>query len=148
MSFPLVRTGIHANLRAYTDVDNIMGGMPNTIQRAPAWVTQFQGGTRVGQTNVFHWRFVLHAILENQINDIAESSIDTIIPKAMQAFSPKLMDGSAHPRATLGGAANTCWFEDVRSGDSDGYISFGSGESSKLYRHILFVLMVKTTEAY
>lgn len=148
MAFPGVRTAIHANLRAYTPVTNIIGGMPNTIQYAPAIVTQFQGGTRVGQTNVFHWRFVLHAILEQQANDIAESAIDEMVPLVTAALSPKLKDTGGHYRAQLGGAANTCWFEDVRSGDTDGYITFGSGDSSKLYRHILFVLMVKTQEAY
>lgn len=148
MAFNTVRAGIHANLRAYTDVDNVMGGMPNTIQRVPAWVTQFQSMNRVGQSMVFMSRWVLHAILEHQVNDIAESALDTIVPKAMAAFSTKLNDSGGRVRATLGGAAEMSWFEDVRSGDTDGYITFGSGETSKVYRHILFVLMVKTFEVY
>lgn len=148
MAFPAIRSGIHAHLRTYTGVTNILGGMPTAIHRAPAWVTQFEGGTRVGQTNVFHWRFLLHAILDHQANDIAESAIDAMVPLAHQAFSPKLNDATGHPRATLGGAASMCWFEDVRSGDADGYITFGSGETAKLYRHIGFVLMVKTQEVY
>jgi hypothetical protein len=148
MAFVDIRAGIHANLRAYTGVTNILGGMPNSIQYAPAWVTQFLRMERIGHMSVFHAHFMLHAILENQINDIAESAIDTMIPLAYQALSPKLYDGGGNARSTLGGAAYNSWFEDVRSGDTDGYITFGSGDTAKLYRHIAFTLVVKTHEDY
>lgn len=148
MSFPDIRAGLHTNLRLYTGVTNIIGGMPTSIQRAPAFVTQFEGGTRVGQTNVFHWRFMVHAIMEHQVNDLAESAVDDMVPLVHQALSPKLLDASNRPRSTLGGVAATCWFEDVRSGDVDGYITFGGGDTAKVYRRIAFVLMVKTQEVY
>lgn len=148
MAFPDVRAGIHANLRAYTGVKNIIGGMPTNIHTTPAWVTQFESGTRIGQTKNFFWRFRLHAIMDHQVNDLAETEIDTMIPLACTAFSSKLDDSSGHPRATLGGVARVCWFEDVRSGDTDGYMTFGSGDSAKVYRHISFVLVIETTEAY
>lgn len=146
--FSALRPAIHANLRAYTGVKNVMGGMPNTIQNVPAFVTQFQSMNRIGSSRIFFGRWVLHAILENQINDLAESAIDTMVPLVFEAFSIKQKDASGYYRATLGGNAETCLFEDVRSGDTDGYITFGSGDSAKLYRHILFVLMVKTFEEY
>jgi hypothetical protein len=148
MSFPSVRAGIHANLRAYTDVTNVLGGMPTMLHRAPALITQFEGGTRVGQTNVFHWRFMLHAVMDQTANDIAESEIDEMVVAVHEALSPKLLDAGGRYRSQLGGAANTCWFEDVRSGEGDGYISFGEGERTKTYRRIAFVLVVKTMEAY
>lgn len=148
MSFPDIRAGLHANLRLYTGVTNIIGGMPTSIQRAPAFVTQFEGGTRVGNTNVFHWRFLVRAIMEHQVNDLAESAIDDMLPLVFQALSPKLLDGAGRQRSRLGGAAETCWFEEVRSGDVDGYLTFGGGDAAKTYRHIAFYLVVKTQEVY
>jgi hypothetical protein len=148
VSFASVRAGLHANFRAYTGVSNIIGGMPSSIQYGRAIVTEFEGGTRVGQTNVFHWRFTVRVIVDHQINDIAESEIDTMVPLVHQAVSPKLLDSGGRPRSTLGGAASMCWFEEVRSGQSDGYITFGSGDGAKEYRQIVFVVMVKTQEAY
>lgn len=148
MAFPGVRPGLHVNLRAYTGVKNIIGGMPTNIHTFPAIVTQFLSSQRIGNTNVFHTRFQLHVIAEHQANDIAESEIDTMIPLLYAAVSPKLNDTGGHPRAMLGGAASMCWFEDVRSGDTDGYITFGSGDGAKTYRRIGAVLVVKTQEAY
>lgn len=148
MSFPDLRAAIHLHLRTYTGVTNIMGGMPTAIHRAPAWVTQFESIERIGQMGVFHARFRLHAVMEHQVNDLAESEIDSMIPLALAAFSPRLNDSGGRPRAKLGGAAETCWFESVTSGDADGYLVFGSGDSAKTYRHIGLVLVVKTQEAY
>lgn len=148
MPFATVRAGIHAHLRAFTDVTNIIGGMPTNIHRAPAFITQFEGGNRIGQTNYFNWRYLIHAVMDHQANDIAESEIDAMAAAVFPAFSPKLKDATQQFRAKLGGAAEMCWFEDVRSGESDGYITFGTGEGAKVYRRIAFVLMVKTLEAY
>lgn len=148
MSFPGVRPGIHANLRAYTGVKNIIGGMPTGIHTRPAIVTQFLNGQRIGQTGAFHWRFQIQIIDDHEGNDLAEAEIDTMIPLLYAAVSPKLNDSGGHPRAKLGGAAETCWFEDVRSGDTDGYITFGQGTDAVTYRRIGAVLVVKTQEAY
>lgn len=149
MSFADVRAGIHANLRAHTGVRNIIGGMPLNIHATPAFVTEFEGGTRQGQTGAFHWRFLVHAILEDQVQDIAESAIDTMVIAAYTALSPKLNDSAGRPRSTLGGAANHCWFEDVRSGSqNDGFITFGTAPNEKTYRHIAFVVVVKTHEEF
>lgn len=148
MAFPGVRPGIHANLRAYTGVRNIIGGMPTNIHTTPAWITQFEWMKRIGQTGAFHCRFRLRYVTDHQVNDLAETEIDTMIPLVFAAFSPRLNDGDGHPRAKLGGAAETSWFEDVLSGDSDGYITFGQGDGVKTYRQISVVLMVKIQEAY
>lgn len=142
------RPAIHTHLRTYTGITNIISGMPTTIQRAPAWITQFEGGNRVGQTNYFNWRYLLTAVIDHQGNTVAEDEIDEMVAQVFPAFSPKLKDGAGHFRAKLGGEAETCWFEDVRSGDADGYISFGEGQHTKVYRRIACVLMVKTLEAY
>lgn len=148
MGFLTVRAAIHTNLRAFTDVTNIIGGMPTSIHRAPAFITQFEGGNRIGQTSYFNWRYLITAVMDHQANDIAETEIDAMAAQVFPAFSPKLTDSGGHLRAKLGGAAEQCWFEDVRSGDTDGYITFGSGESAKTYRRIAFVLMVKTVEVF
>lgn len=148
MSFVDVRSGIHARLRSVSGVRNVIGGMPTSIQHTPAFVTQYVDGTRIGQTNVFHWRFMVHAFLEQQVNDIAESAIDEMVDDVFAAFSPRLNDNDGHKRSTLGGAASTSWFEGAASGDTDGYMTFGSGDSAKVYRRIGFTLVVKTHEEY
>jgi hypothetical protein len=148
MSFVDVRAGMHTRLRSISGVRNVIGGMPTGIHATPAFVTQYVDGARQGQTNVFHWRFDIHAILEQQANDIAESAIDEMVDAVVAAFSPRLTDSNGHRRATLGGVANMSWFERMASGDTDGYITFGSGESAKVYRHIGFTLVVKTHEEY
>lgn len=148
MSFTDVRAGIHANLRNFTDVRNIIGGMPTELHFAPAFITVFQEAERIGQTSAFHWRFELHAAITRQANDIAESAIDEMAETLFQAFSIKLNDANGRPRAMLGGAAQNCWLERMASGETDGYITFGSGDSAKTYRHIGVVLVVKTMEAY
>lgn len=148
MSLVAIRAGIHANLRAYTTVTNIIGGMPTSIQRAPAFITQFEGGNRIGSTNVYHWRFMINAVMDHQVNDIAESEIDAMADMVVPAFSIKLDGLGNRPRGCLGGVANMSWFEDIRSGDADGYITFGQGDGAKVYRRIAFVLMVKTQEVY
>lgn len=149
MSFPTVRAGLHANLRTYTGVKNILGGMPTAIHTTPAIITQFLSGELINSSaGVYHWRFQLHVITDHQANDIAETEVDTMIPLLYQAISQKLNDSGGHRRATLGGAAAMCWFEDVRSGDTDGYITFGSGDGEKKYRRIGLVAVVKTHEEY
>lgn len=148
MSFPTVRTGIHTNFRAYTGIRNIIGGMPSSIHFTPALITQFQRGERIGQTNVFYWYFLIHVVLENQVNDIAESEIDAYVPLVFEAVSPRLTDADGRYRSQLGGAANTCWFEEVKSGDTDGYITFGQGDAVKTYRRVGLALVAKTMEAF
>jgi hypothetical protein len=146
MSFLAVRAAINTRLRTITGIKAVVSGMPESIQNPPLFITQFESGVRVGQTNAHNWRFMLHCIIQNQGNQVGEDAIDGFVDATMQAFSIKLLDGNGQNRARLGGVAEQCWFEDVRSGDSDGYINFGN--PAVLYRRIAFVLMVKTLEAY
>lgn len=139
-----VRAGIHTNLRAFTTVTNIIAGMPTNIHTTPAIITQFSGCRRVGQTMYFEWRFLLHAVMDHQVNELGEGEVDEMAEPVIEAFSPKLTDTNGHFRSRLGGTAQDCWFEDIRSGDADGYIPFGE----KTYRRIAFALVVKTHEVY
>lgn len=148
MSLTTIRAGIHTGLRTYTGVTNIIAGMPDVLHLAPAFITQFEGARRVGQTTYFEWRFLITAVLESHALELSESTIDEMVAPVFEAFSPKLTDAAGHFRSQLGGAANTCWFDEIRSGEGDGYISFGSGEAERRYRRIAFPMVVKTHEEY
>lgn len=144
MGLVAVRAGIHTNLRAFTTVKNIIAGMPTSIHTTPAIITQFSGCRRVGETMYFEWRFLLHAIMDHQVNELGESEVDEMAEPVIAAFSSKLTDSGGHFRCMLGGAAKGCRFEDIRSGETDGYLPFGD----KTYRRIAFDLLVKTHEVY
>ena len=147
MSFLAVRAGIRTRLLTISGITVVISGVPTSIQAVPPlFFTEFVSGQRLGQTNSFHWRLMLHAVISHQANSIAEDEIDALVDATYAAFSPKLTDGAGQYRARLGGVAEQCFFEDVRSGETDGYISFG--EKPVLYRHIGMTLVVKTMEAY
>lgn len=147
MSFLAVRAGIRTRLLTISGVEVVVSGMPGAIHAVPPlFITEFQSGQRVGESQAFLWRFMLHAIISHEANTVAEDEIDAMVDATFAAFSPKINDASARPCATLGGAAKNCWFEDVRSGETDGYITFGNPPAT--YRRIGMVLVVKTMEAY
>ncbi len=147
MSFLAVRAGIHARLLTIPNVSVVIAGMPDSIHAVPPlFITQFQSGQRSGQTSAFHWRFLLHAVISNQANTLGEQEVDAMVDAVYAAFSPKLNDSAGRNRATLGGVAAQCFFEDVRSGETDGYLVLGTPPN--VFRRIGFVLVVKTLEAY
>lgn len=147
MSFTQVRAAIKTRLLTIDGITTVISGMPNTIQGIPPlFITEFQSGIRAGQSPAFYWRFMIHAVISNQANTVAEDEIDDLVDATMRAFSSKLNDVNGRPLAMLGGVANMCEFEDVRSGETDGYISFGN--PPVLFRRIGFLLKVKTLEDY
>lgn len=149
MSFIQVRAGIHTRLLTISGITTVISGMPKVVHAVPPlFISEFVSGQRLGQTNSFHWRFLLHAVISHQANTIAEDEIDALVDATYAAFSPKLNDAAGHNRARLGGVAEQCFFEDVRSGETDGYISFGQGDQVQTFRHIGMTLVVKTMEAY
>lgn len=147
MSFLAVRAAIKTRLLTISGVEVVVPGMPNAIHAVPPlFISEYQSGDRVGESAAFLWRFGLHAIISLEANAIAEDEIDAMVDAAFAAFSPKLNDSNGRPRSTLGGAAKNSWFEAARSGETDGYITFGN--PPVVYRRIGFVLVVKTMEVY
>jgi hypothetical protein len=148
MSAEDVYIGIATQLRTYTGVRNIIEGWPTDVHTTEAFVVEFLGGNRVGATNVMHWRWLLHALVRKQVNNLSEGATYRMVDTVMAAFSPRLTDTAGHNRAKLGGHAQTCWFEDVRTGEGDGEAAFGGGDSPTIFRRIGFTLVVKTHEEF